>query len=173
MALFLDAFAFGLAVAFMVIGLVGILVPILPGTVLIWLSVLVYVIFDGFTAIDWITFSVITLIAIITGTADLWLPLLGAKSGGAARRAMFLGLIGSILGFFLLGAVIPIIGNLFGGIIGYALGILIGQYQKYQDWKVALKASIGGVVGWGIATVVQLAGGALMLLIFIWQVLAY
>ncbi len=173
MALFLNAFAFGLAVAFMVVGLVGIVVPILPGTLLIWLSVLAYAIFDEFAAIDWITFGVITLIAIITGTADLWLPLLGAKSGGAARRAMFLGFIGGILGFFLLGAVIPIIGNLFGGIIGYALGVLIGQYQKYQDWNIALKASIGGVVGWGIATIVQLGGGALMLLIFIWQVLAY
>jgi uncharacterized protein YqgC (DUF456 family) len=173
LTLFLNAFAFGLAVVFMVIGLVGIVVPILPGTLLIWLSVLAYAIFDGFSAIDWITFSVITLIAIVTGTADLWLSLLGAKTGGAARRAMILGFIGGILGFFLLGAFLPIIGNLFGGIIGYALGVLIGQYQKYQDWKVALKASIGGVVGWGIATVVQLAGGVLMLLIFIWQVLAY
>ena len=86
---------------------------------------------------------------------------------------MFLGAIGGVLGFFLLGAVLPVVGNLFGGIIGYAIGVLLGQYQKFQDWNVALKASIGGVVGWGIATVVQLAGGVLMTVIFIWQVLSY
>jgi uncharacterized protein YqgC (DUF456 family) len=65
------------------------------------------------------------------------------------------------------------VGNLFGGIIGYALGILIGQYQKHRDWNLALKASFGGIVGWGIATIVQFAGGILMIVIFIWQVLSY
>lgn len=169
----LDAIAFGMAVAFMLIGLIGILVPILPGILLIWLTALAYAIVDGFQAIDWITFILLTIIAIITGTADLWLSLLGAKTGGAAKRAMFLGVIGGVLGFFLLGAVLPVVGNLFGGIIGYAIGVLLGQYQKFQDWNVALKASIGGVVGWGIATVVQLAGGVLMIVIFIWQVLSY
>lgn len=169
----LDAIAFGVAVAFMLIGLIGILVPILPGILLIWLTILAYAIVDGFQAIDWITFTLLTIFAIITGTADLWLSLLGAKTGGAAKRAMFLGAIGGVLGFFLLGAVLPVVGNLFGGIIGYAIGVLLGQYQKFQDWNVALKASIGGVVGWGIATVVQLAGGVLMTVIFIWQVLSY
>ncbi len=169
----LDAIAFGVAVAFMLIGLIGILVPILPGILLIWLTILAYAIVDGFQAIDWITFTLLTIFAIITGTADLWLSLLGAKTSGAAKRAMFLGAIGGVLGFFLLGAVLPVVGNLFGGIIGYAIGVLLGQYQKFQDWNVALKASIGGVVGWGIATVVQLAGGVLMIVIFIWQVLSY
>lgn len=169
----LDAIAFGVAIAFMLIGLIGILVPILPGILLIWLTALAYAIVDGFQAIDWITFILLTIIAIITGTADLWLSLLGAKTGGAAKRAMFLGVIGGVLGFFLLGAVLPVVGNLFGGIIGYAIGVLLGQYQKFEDWNVALKASIGGVVGWGIATVVQLAGGVLMIVIFIWQVLSY
>lgn len=169
----LDALAFGVAVAFMLIGLIGMVVPILPGTLLIWLTALTYAIFDGFQAIDWISFTIITIIALVTGTADIWLTLLGAKTGGAAKRAMFFGLIGGVLGFILLGAVLPIVGNLFGGIIGYAIGVLLGQYQKFQDWNVALKASVGGVVGWGIATIVQAVGGLLIILIFIWQVLSY
>lgn len=171
--IFLNAIAFGVAVAFILIGLIGIVIPILPGILLIWLTVLAYAVVDGFQAIDWISFAVITIIALITGTADMWLALLGAKTGGAAKRAMFFGFIGGVLGFFLLGAVLPVVGNLFGGIIGYALGVLLGQYQKYQDWNIAFKASLGGVVGWGVAAVVQIAGGLLMILIFIWQVLSY
>lgn len=171
--IFLNAIAFGVAVAFMLIGLIGTVVPILPGILLIWLTTLAYALVDRFQAIDWITFTFITIIALITGTADLWLALLGAKTGGAAKRAMFFGAIGGVLGFFLLGALLPVIGNLFGGIIGYAVGVLLGQYQKYQDWNVAFKASVGGVVGWGVASVVQLAGGVLMIIIFIWQVLSY
>jgi hypothetical protein len=171
--IFLNAIAFGLAVAFMLIGLIGIVIPILPGILLIWLTVLAYAVVDGFQAIDWISFIFITIIGLITGTADIWLALLGAKTGGAAKRAMFFGFIGGVLGFFLLGAVLPVVGNLFGGIIGYAVGVLLGQYQKFQDWNVAFKASVGGVVGWGVASVVQIAGGLLMILIFIWQVLSY
>ncbi|MGD2050447.1 MAG: DUF456 domain-containing protein [Chloroflexota bacterium] len=171
--IFLNAIAFGLAVAFMLIGLIGIVIPILPGILLIWLTILAYAVVDGFQAIDWISFIFITIIGLITGTADIWLALLGAKTGGAAKRAMFFGFIGGVLGFFLLGAVLPVVGNLFGGIIGYAVGVLLGQYQKFQDWNVAFKASVGGVVGWGVASVVQIAGGLLMILIFIWQVLSY
>jgi len=173
LAIVLDALVFGLAVAFMIVGLIGIAVPILPGTILIWLGVLAYALVEGFQAIDWLTFVVLTLIALITGTADIWLALLGAKTGGASFWALVYGMIGGIVGFFLFGALLPIVGNLFGGIIGYALGILIGQYQKHRDWNLALKASFGGIVGWGIATVVQFAGGILMIVIFIWQVLAY
>jgi len=157
----------------MLVGLIGIVVPILPGTVLIWLGILAYALVDGFQAIDWLTFIVLTLIALITGTADIWLALLGAKTGGASFWALFYGLIGGIVGFFLFGALLPIVGNLFGGIIGYALGILIGQYQKHRDWNLALRASFGGIVGWGIATIVQFGGGLLMIVVFIWQVLSY
>ena len=157
----------------MLVGLIGIVVPILPGTVLIWLGVLAYALLESFQAIDWMTFIVLTLIALVTGTADVWLALLGAKTGGASFWTLVYGMIGGVVGFFLFGALLPIVGNLFGGIIGYALGILIGQYQKHRDWNLALKASFGGIVGWGIATVVQFAGGILMIIIFIWQVLSY
>ncbi len=173
MEIVVEALVFGVAVAFMLVGLMGIVVPILPGTILIWLGVLAYALVNGFQAIDWLTFTVLTLIALITGTADIWLTLLGAKTGGASFWALVYGLIGGIVGFFLFGSLLPIVGNLFGGIIGYALGILIGQYQKHRDWNLALKASFGGIVGWGIATIVQFGGGLMMIAIFIWQVLSY
>jgi uncharacterized protein YqgC (DUF456 family) len=169
----LEALAFGIAVAFMILGLVGIVVPILPGILLIWLTVLAYAVVDGFEAIGWVAFTSITLISIVVGTADIWMSLFGAKKGGAARRAMFFGMIGGVIGFFLFGTLLPIVGNLLGGVLGYAIGVFLGQYHKYRDWELARKASFGGVVGWGVATIIQFAGGVLILLIFIWQVLSY
>ena len=119
---------------------------------------------DGFVLLGVPSFALITLIALGTGTADLWMPLLGAKSIGASRRALFLGVVGSIIGTFF--------APLLGTILGYAVGILIGEYQVRGDWNEAFKVSLGGVAGWGIATAVQLGGGILMLLIFVWQVLS-
>ena len=86
---------------------------------------------------------------------------------------MLAGLFGGIIGFFLLGSLLPVIGNLVGGILGYSLGVLFGQYLKLREWKIALKAAIGGLVGWGIATLVQITGGIFIMFIFIWQVLSY
>jgi uncharacterized protein YqgC (DUF456 family) len=169
----LNALVFGLTIAFMVVGMIGMLVPIIPGTILIWLGVVGYAIVENFQAIDFGTLVIISLIGIVTGTADLWLALLGAKSGGASGLSILYGMVGGILGFLILGTVIPIVGSLFGGVFGYALGILLGQYHKHRDWNLAIRASFGGIVGWGVATVVQVAGGIMMVAIFVWQVLSY
>lgn len=174
MTVLVEALAFGVAVAMIAVGVVGTIIPILPGIFLIWLSVLAYAIIEGFKSIDWFTFVVITLIALVAGTADIWLSALGAKTTGASRRAMFLGFIGSIIGMILGTFIpIPIFGNLIGSVLGYAAGLLLGQYHKYKDWNKALKAGLGGVAGWGVATAVQFAGGILILILFVWQVLAY
>ena len=135
----------------------------IPGTLLIWIAVLIYALINGFSSIGTFSFIIITIIAIATGTADLWMPLLGAKSGGASGRSLLMGTVGGIIGTF----VAPLLGT----IIGYAIGILVGEYQKRGDWNAAFKASVGGVAGWGVATAIQLGGGLLMLAIFIWQAL--
>jgi hypothetical protein len=167
-----QALAFGVAVAFMFVGLVGILLPIMPGTLLIWLSALAYAIVDRFETVGVPTFVVITLIALVSGTADIWMSILGAKTGGASFRSMILGVVGAIVGFVVLTPLIPVVGSLFGGVIGYALGVLLGQYHKHRDWRIAARASLGGLAGWGIATAVQLGGGVLIMAIFIWRALA-
>jgi uncharacterized protein len=173
MPVVLEALLFGITVAFMLLGIAGIIIPILPGMVLIWLSALVYAVIEGFAAVDWITFGVITIIALVAGTSEIWLPLLGAKTTGASRRSLVLGALGGILGFFFLGAFFPIIGSLFGGVIGYSLGILLGQYHKYRDWGLAIRAGLGGLAGWGVSTAIQLGAGLIIIAIFVWQVLAY
>jgi uncharacterized protein YqgC (DUF456 family) len=165
-----QALGFGLAVFFILLGLAGVIIPMIPGTLLIWLSVGAYALLEranDLAAIDPLTFAVITVIALVTGTADLWLPLLGAKASGSSRRALVFGVVGALLGTFL----IPI--PLLGTVIGYAAGVLLGEYHKHRDWDRAVRAGAGGLAGWGIATILQLGGGLLILLIFVWQVLAY
>ena len=170
MTILSQSLSFGLAVFFMLVGLVGVIIPMIPGTLLIWLTVLLYALLEranSFAAIDPLTFIIITLIAAVTGLADLWLPLVGAKAGGSSRRSLVFGVLGALAGTFL----IPI--PLFGTILGYAGGILLGEYHKHRDWDRALRAGAGGIAGWGIATVLQLGGGILIILLFVWQVLAY
>jgi uncharacterized protein YqgC (DUF456 family) len=145
-------------IGFIVLGLIGTIVPMIPGSLLIWVAVLIYVLVNGMASVGWLAFLIISLIALVAGTADLWMPLLGAKTVGASMRAMVYGTIGAIVGTFFA----PLLGTL----IGYAGGILLGEYQTRGDWQEALKASLGGLAGWGLATAVQLGGGILILIIF-------
>ena len=163
MSLLLESFTFGLIVIFIILGIIGIIVPLLPGIVLIYMAVLTYVWAYGMETLGWASFIIITLIALVTGTSDLWMSLLGAKTGGASGRAMLYGTIGAVVGSFFA----PLIGTL----IGYAVGLLLGEYQKRGDWAAAWKASAGGLAGWGVATAVQLGGGLIILAIFLWQAL--
>ena len=165
-SVFLGAIGFGLAVAFILVGMIGIVVPILPGMLLVWFTVLVYAWRTGFEIIGWPSLVLITLLALITGLSNIWLPLLGAQKTGAAKRALFLGVVGAIIGTF----VIPL--PILGTVIGYALGVFLGEFMKQRDWRLALKASLGGVTGWGISTVVEIVGALVILLIFVVQVLS-
>ncbi len=165
MSLVFEAITFGVIVAFIVVGIIGTLIPVIPGTLLIWLGTAVYVWHVGIAAFGAWPFALISLLALVTGTADLWLPLLGAKTGGASWRAMLLGTLGAILGTFLLP--IPIVGT----VAGYIGGLILGEYQKYGDWEQARKAGLRGLASWGVATAVQAGGGILILAIFIIRVL--
>ena len=165
MELFFGALGFGLAVAFIFVGIIGIIVPILPGMLLVWFTVVVYAWRTQFEVIGWPSLIIITIIALVAGLSQIWLPLVGAQKQGAAKRALFIGLIGAILGTFL----IPL--PLLGTVIGYALGVFIGEYIKVRDWNLALKASLGGVAGWGISTVIELGAAVLILALFVVQVL--
>ncbi|MEZ4518799.1 MAG: DUF456 domain-containing protein [Chloroflexota bacterium] len=144
------------------LGIIGIIVPILPGIILIWGGVLFYAVtVDHFTVISPWLFALITLIAIVAGTAEWWLSFFGAKKSGASWKTVLLGVVGAIAGTFFLP--IPVLGT----VAGYALGILLGEYLRLRDWQLALKAGIGGIVGWGVGTALQMVGALIMIALFL------
>jgi len=163
--MWLESIGLGLVLVFMVIGFVGAFIPMLPGPMLVWLSALVYAAATGFSAISPGLIVLLTVIAVVAATADIWMSLLGARTGGASARSLLWGFTGGTIGFLLF--------SLFGALIGYALGIVYAEYSRYRDLSLALKASVGGLVGWGLSTLVQAAGALVMIIIFIWKVWTY
>lgn len=163
LGLLAQSIGISLAIVFILIGIVGAFVPVLPGSLLVWLTILIYTIVEGWDAITPVIFIIITVIAAITGSSNIWLSLLGAKTGGASGQSLVLGIIGSLIGL--------VVFSLIGSIVGYALGIILGEYRKHKDWNLALKASFGGLAGWGLSTAIQAGGSILILILFLWRVL--
>lgn len=148
-----------------IVGLIGALLPIIPGVIIIWFASLFYAaVLVGFGTFSPWVFVLITLIAMVAGTSDIWLAALGAKTTGASWRTLLVGLVGAIAGTFLLP--IPI----FGTIIGYAAGIILAEYMRFKEWRPAIRTALGGVVGWGISSVVELVGGLAIILLTATQV---
>jgi len=145
----------------MFIGLLSVLLPVVPGVALIWLIALIYAIAEGFTNIDPLTMIALSLIAIPGITADLWVSSLGAKVGGASLWSILAGMLGMVVGFLLF--------NLPGAIIGSLVGVLAVELLRAQDWRQALKASGGWIIGWLLSTGIQILIGLIMIAIFWWQ----
>ncbi|HSH05312.1 MAG TPA: DUF456 family protein [Anaerolineae bacterium] len=168
--LFAEALTFATAMVLMVIGLFLTLVPIFPGIVFVWFVAVMYAVGTQFEVIGLGGVAILTVVMMVAATSDIWMPLLGANYGGANTKSMFLGGVGTTLGFFF-GSVIPLLGSVVGSIVGYAGGILLGEYWQHEDWPRATKACIGGIIGWLLATAVQLGGGLLIMFLFAGQVL--
>jgi uncharacterized protein YqgC (DUF456 family) len=164
----MPAWVFWVAVLLMFLGLVGILLPAFPGVFLMWIVVLVYCIADGFVTIEVPGFAVLTLLGLVGATADIWMSMLGARVGGASIASTLFGMLGAAVG--------ALIGFLFGGIgmfpgmvVGSILGVFLNELRVNRDWKEAAKATLGLGVGYTLSTVVQLAIGVVMLVLFVWQ----
>ena len=108
-----------LTVGLMVVGLVGTLVPLVPGTILI----LCGAVLNHFTlhSIGWPTLVVLTVFMLLAQALDILSGAMGAKYFGATRWGAIGGILGAIVGFFF-GLPGLFIGPLAGAIIGELLG---------------------------------------------------
>ncbi|MFB0537838.1 MAG: DUF456 domain-containing protein [Anaerolineae bacterium] len=150
------------ALVLMLIGLLGVILPLVPGIVLVYLAALLYAVIEGFVRIGPITLAVLTVLAVVGVTADLWVSSLGAKVGGAS--------VWALLGGLVLGLVGLIFFSLPGAIVGSVAGVITVELWRVRDWRKVLKSGGGWLIGWLLSTVVQLSIALIMIAIFLWQV---
>ena len=95
---------------------------------------------------------------------------IGATVGGASvwslLSGLLLGVIGAVVGLAFFG-----VGALPGTAIGAVLGVFLAELYQRRDWREALQASGGWLIGCTLSGGVQFLIGALMIVIFVWQTL--
>ncbi len=165
----LPVWAFWVALAVMLIGVIGVILPGVPGVGLIWLAALVYAVAEGFATIDPITFGLLTVLAVVGITADIWVSQVGGKLGGASWKAL-LASLGLGTAGFLLGLLLGGVWSIPGGIVGALAGLILVQVRHSEDWKEAARAGAGWAVGCLLSGLVQLFISLAMIILFVWQV---
>jgi uncharacterized protein YqgC (DUF456 family) len=147
-----------LAVILVLVGLVGIIIPALPGHILVFAGLLLAAWADGFERVGVPTIVVIGIIAAASYGVDFVATALGAKRLGASKRAMVGAALGTILGLFL---------GLPGLIAGPFIGAVIGELSTHRDWKRAGKAGVAAWIGFAIGTAVKVGIAFAMIGIFV------
>lgn len=151
----------GLTFVVMLIGLIGVVLPVLPGSILIFVAALGYALLDGFQTVGWITLVVMGLLTAVATTADIWASSMGARAGGASGWSVLAGMVGGLVGL--------IVFSLPGSIIGALLGMFLVETLRVKDWRKALKSGGGWMLGWLLSTIFELAISLVMVAIFAWR----
>jgi uncharacterized protein len=138
----------------MVLGIVGILLPVLPGLLLIWAAGLWWTIADGGGATRWTVLAVLTALLVVGTVVKYVLPARSAAARGAPVSTLVVGALGGIVGFF----VIPVVGLLIGGVVG----IYLAEYVRLRDPGRAWTSTRAALVAIGIGLLIELTAGVLM-----------
>jgi uncharacterized protein YqgC (DUF456 family) len=120
------------------VGLVGVVVPVLPGMVLVWGAVLVWAIATA-EPVGWAVLAVVTLLLGAGLVVKYLVPGKRMKDAGIPGRTLWLGGAGAVIGFF----AIPVVGTPVGFVLGVYLAELqrLGSEQAWPSTKHALKAT--------------------------------
>lgn len=128
--------------ALILIGLAGTVLPVLPGTLLVWGGVLLGAWIDDFTRVSVGTVVFISVLALFAWALDFVAGLLGAKRAGASKQALIGAAIGTVVGLFM-----GLVGVLFMPLVGATVGEYWAQKSQHRAAKVGLATWLGLMVG--------------------------
>jgi uncharacterized protein len=155
-------------IVLMVFGIIGAVVPALPGSSLILIGIIIWgFVQKSFAAIT-VPFIVTCIIFVSSIGIDFLAGYIGAKKAGASKWGQIGAFVGLIVGFFGLLPALPFGGPLLGMLLGPLLGAIIGEYLYCKNLQTAVKAGIGIVVGSLIGNLIQglLALAAVVVFVF-------
>lgn len=153
----MDTLLIVLGIIALVTGLLGCIVPMLPGPPLAYVGILLLHLTDKAQFPTWeLVLGGVIVVAVLL--LDYITPMLGTKYSGAGRWANWGSFFGTIIGLFFLPA---------GLIIGPFVGAVLGAMKDGNSRTEALKAGIGSVIGFLAGTVLKFAACGYFIYLFI------
>jgi len=135
----------------MLLGVVVALIPVMPGSLVVWLIALAAAAIDSFQRISPAAMIVMTVVMIVSQLSDFWLPLLGVQTGGLSCASSLGALVGGLAGTFLIP--IPLLGTLIGTVAGALLIEYIRRGQATPAIAAGKQAARLFVIGYALRLV--------------------
>ena len=124
--------------ALVVIGIIGTVMPALPGAPVVFVGLLIAAWAEGFQKVGWFTLSVLAVLTLLSFVIEFFASSLGAKRVGASWAALFCAAAGAIVGLFF---------GLPGFILGPFVGAVAGEYAARRNWRQASRVGLGTWIG--------------------------
>ena len=144
----MDFLLLAIAIILIIVGLLGCILPIIPGPPLSFLGLLILH-FTDFAEYTTNFLLIVAFIAIVVTVLDYIVPIWGTKKFGGTKAGMWGATIGMIIGMIFLGPL--------GLILGPLVGAIIGESIKGANNKDAFKAGLGAFFGFLMGVGLKLA----------------
>jgi uncharacterized protein YqgC (DUF456 family) len=145
------------------LGLVGSVLPVLPGPPLSFIGISLIALVRNFSLPLTPTLIIILLVITIVVTGvDYFLPLIGAKKYGASKWGIYGSILGMIIGVFF---------SPFGMLLGAFLGAVFVEWMVSRKEKQALRAGWGIFIGSLLGTILKLGASGIMAYYFLLAVI--
>lgn len=145
------------AVVVIVVGLAGVVLPLLPGTPLIFGGLWLIAWVDGFANVGAVTVAGLGALAVLAWLVDYLAAALGVKRVGASGLAVAGAVIGAIVG---------IAGGLIGVILGPIVGAMLGELLARRGHRQATRAGLAAGLGFLLSVVAKVGIAFAMLAVF-------
>lgn len=132
-----------------VIGIIGVIVPVLPGLLLSWAAVLVWAIFAEGGWPKWVVLAVVTLLAVAATVIKYAWPGRNLKRSGVPNSSLIIGGLLALVGFF----VLPVVGV----VVGFVLGVWGAERARLGDWAKAWPSTSQALKAAGLSMLIELA----------------
>ncbi len=137
------------------VGLAGILVPLLPGTLLVWAAIAVWAYLEH-TTVSWVVLGVATVVLGAGVLVKYLWPARRMRAADVGGRTLAAGAVLGVIGFF----VIPVAGLLVGFVLGVYLAELVQRRDRRRAWASTVHAVKGVVLSVGIELAAALLAAA-------------
>jgi len=144
------------------VGIVGVVIPILPGTLLVLAAILVWA-WDIGTTTSWSVFAVAAVLLGLGAVVKYVVPGRRLKEGGVPGSTLVLGGLLGVVGFF----VIPVVGLL----VGFVLGVYLAELRRVGG-SAAWPATVHALKAVGLSMLIEVVAGLLAAAVWVVGVVA-
>jgi len=141
-----------------VLGLLGTILPVLPGAILIFSGMLLYGFLTQFSTLNTMFFLIQALILILILSIDFLASVVGTRQFKGSKQAVWGAAIGTVLGMIFLGPL--------GIIIGPFLGAVIAEFIVNPNYNHAIRVGFGTLIGFVSGTILKLGIEIIMIIYF-------
>jgi len=134
------------------VGLVGIVVPLIPGILLVFGAIAFWAVVEN-NVTAWVTLGVVAAVLVASTLIKYLWPMRRMRAADVGTSTLVAGAVLGIIGFF----VIPVVGL----VIGFVLGVYLAELANRRDQRLAWTSTKHAVKGVALSVGVELAGALL------------